>query len=211
MSPGLVLTPAVTMSQRDKMSIQTLQRQAPSPDPAGVAPAVDNNPMARPSLNAWISAVMTHSGGRGGASGTTSGGHAGSAFAAPAPRKPSSSSGPSPVFFKLSETDPAQQRSVPTPRGIPAAASAMSAGGSMCSGGPAIIGGGPAAAASPPCSQQRSAMLTSDDRRLSEESIPGAFTPWQQPRQVCEQHATLSCQYRHLPSDTPSCCPQPRL
>ena len=154
-----MMTPAATAVQA-KMSSQVLHCNAPSLDPAGRSSSEDNA-IARPSLNAWIAAVMAH-------------GNAGQAssnpFAAPAPRKPSGS-----PTFKLLERE-SRERSVPTPRAIPSA-SAASAGGSICSAG------GPAA--SPLCSHQRSAaMLGPHDRRVSEESIPGAFTPWQQPRQV---------------------------
>jgi len=160
-----------------------MQRQAPSPELARMASGDNNYPIARPSLNAWISAVMTqHGGGAVSSGGNVVGSPSNSAFAAPLPRKPSSGGSPV-VVFKLSEVD-ATQRSVPTPRSFPNAHSAaLSAGGSLCASAAGGFGGGSAFAASPPCSQQRS-MLGPDDRRPSEESIPGAFTPWQQPRQV---------------------------
>jgi hypothetical protein len=143
------------------MSVQTLKRKASSPVPCNGAP--DSNPIARPSLNAWISAVIA----AGRVAEDAAQGAAGT-FAAPAPRKPAS-----PAFFKLSELE-SPQRSIPTPRAMPTTASASAGLGSVTSGGPA---------GSPPCSQQRS-MLGFEDGRKSEDSIPGAFSPWQQPRQV---------------------------
>jgi len=195
---SLVLTPVCSSPQllEAAMSSQTMQRQAPSPDLARMASGDNNYPIARPSLNAWISAVMTqHSGGAVSGWGNVVGSPSNSAFAAPAPRKPSSGVGSPVVAFKLSEVDPAQQRSVPTPRSfLPNAHSAaLSAGGSLCAS--AAGGGGGGFAASPPCSQQRS-MLGPDDRRPSEESMPGAFTPWQQPRQVCPQPRSRLLLYR---------------